>query len=89
MELRIKTLITSLFLSSSLQAAPLNQDVIDIMSKSISLNQARISPDGTKLAIGINKEEATIGVLDLEDFSFVSNVGLNGNLEMGNFFLGE
>lgn len=86
MELRIKTLITSLFLSTSLQAAPINQEVIDIMSKSMNLNQARISPDGTKLAIGINADEASIGVLDLKDFSIISNVGLSGSLEMGSFF---
>lgn len=86
MDLHIKALATALLFSTSLHATPINKEVIDILSKSMNLNQARISPDGTKLAIGINTDEASIGVIDLKDFSIISNVGLGGNLEMGSFF---
>lgn len=83
----MKYLLPTLLMSSSaLATTPINQQVVEVMSQALTLNQAQISPDGKHLAIGLNHREATIGVMKLKDMSIVGHTGLSGNLEMGDFF---
>ncbi|WMN59206.1 hypothetical protein NI389_13425 [Pseudoalteromonas xiamenensis] len=87
MKTRISILFSALCFTQSAFSDTPNEQVLDVLSQSVTLRQASIAPDGKHLAIGVNSEgESSIAVLELPSFRPINNMKMGSSFQMGDFF---
>ncbi|WP_462171054.1 alpha/beta hydrolase family protein [Pseudoalteromonas xiamenensis] len=87
MKTRISILFSALCFTQSAFSETPNEQVLDVLSQSVTLRQASIAPDGKHLAFGVNSEgESSIAVLELPSFRPINNMKMGSSFQMGDFF---